>query len=258
MLKKLIIGGLVAVGAVAAFKGTQVASHVRHEVRNARDWADSQVPMEKKFKVLREEAQALDNDLDRVKTDLAREIVEVRDLAEQTGRLKAKVETDRKTLLATGAGLEKGTAKVSVGRFDKDVAALKVNETRLATLEQTLLKREEIRATMQRTLEAMAGKKGEMLAEINAAEAEYKLLQLAQIESKYQTDETRLASVKEKLRAIKKDIDVRKEVLAMGPVGKDEPAGRTLAQIMADLKGPDAAKTAKTEPAAPASIGESE
>ncbi len=261
MLKKLIIGGLVAFGAVAAFKGTQVASHVRHEVRHARDWADSQVSMEKKFQILREEAEALDKDLGRVKDDLAREVVEVRDLAEQTGRLKAKVNADRKTLLTTGAAIEKGTVKVSAerdtARFEKDVAALKKNEARLATMEQTLLRRDEIRATLERTRDAMAGKKGELLADINAAEAEYKLLQLAQVESKYQTDDTRLAQVKEKLRAIKKDIDVRKERLAMEPVGKDDqPAGRTLAQIMADLKAPATAKTAPAE--TPAAIGEAE
>lgn len=263
MLKKLIIGGLVAVGAVAAFKGTQVASHVRSEVRSARDWADSQVPMEKKFKVLREEAHGLDKDLDRVMTDLSREIVEVRDLAEQTGRLKAKIDADRKAFLAAGADIEKGNVKVSVeratARLEKDVAAHKKNEARLAMMEQTLLKREDIRATLQRTRDAMAGKKGELLADIDAAEAEYKLLQLAQVESKYQTDDSRLAKVKDNLREIKKTIDIRKERLAMEPVGKDDqPTGRTLAQIMADLKEPGAAKTAQAEQPAPATIGESE
>ena len=258
MFKKLLIVGVVAACAVGAFKGTQTVAHLRHGVTEAREWADDQIPMEKKFKLLEDEARSLDKDLDRVKTDLAREIVDVRELADATAALRTQVAADQKALMAAGAAIKESTAKVKYGRaelsveaatarFEKDVALFEKAKARLALQEDTLATRDGIRDTLQKTVGAMAAKKGEMLAQIDAARADYKVLQLAQVESKYQTDDTKLARVKESLRKIKHDIEVRKERLKLEPVGQaDAPAAgrKSVDELLGAVAGPRAEKAA--------------
>lgn len=264
LFKKALLGGLIAGGTVVAIKGTQMGGHVRHEVREARKWAEDRIPMEKQFQVLREEIAQLDGELDRVKTDLAREIVDVRALTDSNARLRAKVDGDRKAILAKGKEIKEATVKVKYGasemsveqataRLAKDAAALKADVSRLALNEATLAKREEIKETLQKTLEAMAGKKQEMLAEVNAAEADYKVLQLAQVKSKYQTDDTKLAKVKERLAAIKRKNEIARAKLDLEPIGRDETpltaAGQaaTVDEILAPLAGEPAKGGAKGE-----------
>ena len=219
MLKKLLIVGVIAGAAVLAFKGTRFISHVKHEVSSARDWAEGQLPMEKKFAHLRKDVDTLDRDLEKVKNELAREIVEVRELTAKSGELRAQVETEHKVLVARGDVITEATEKVKYGatmvsipeaknRLAKDVNIHVKNQSRLKMLEATLTSRETIKETLQKTLDTMKNKKAEMLAEIDAVEAEYKTLQLTQVESKYQTDDTKLAKIKETLRQLKKSVDI--------------------------------------------------
>ena len=115
LVKKVVVATLVAGGAVAAFSGTRALRHVGDEVREVRAWADSKVPMEKRFNMLREDAAGLDREVGRVKTELAREIVETRELTEATGALRAKVAADRSGLLARGKAMQDADKHVSVG-----------------------------------------------------------------------------------------------------------------------------------------------
>ena len=228
MLKKLLIVGVIAGAAVLAFKGTRFISHVKHEVSNARDWAETQLPMEKKFAHLRKDVDTLDRDLEKVKNELAREIVEVRELTVKTGELRAQVENEKKVLVTRGEAITDATEKVKYGsstvsipeakhRLEKDVKVHVNNQNRLKAMETTLTHRESIKETLQKTLDTMKNKKADLLAEIDSVEAEYKTLQLTQVESKYQTDDSKLAKIKETLRQLKKSVDIEKEKLALTP-----------------------------------------
>ena len=252
MLKKLLIVGVIAGAAMLAFKGTKFISHVKHEVSSARDWAEGQLPMEKKFAHLRKDVSTLDRDLEKVKNDLAREIVEVRELNQKTGELRAQVETEKKTLVARGDVITESTEKVRYGtvtvsipeaknRLERDVKVHVNNQNRLKMLEATLTSRETIKETLQKTLDTMKTKKAEMLAEIDAVEAEYKTLQLTQVESKYQTDDSKLAKIKETLRDLKKSVEIEKEKLALTPsIREEQPAtdaSKSVEDILAPLTG---------------------
>ena len=228
--KKLVVTAAVAGCAIAAFNGTRALTHVRHEVRVARNWADNQVPMEKKFDLLRDEANGLDREVDRVKTQLAREIVETRELKATTEKLAVKVAGDRKDLLARGKSIQDGDKQVSTGntdaaraRLERDVTAHQHDLNRLQSLEATLGNRTESRNNLQQTLDQMVGQKDAILAQLSAVEAEYKRLQLEQVKSKFQTDDSKLARIKERLRELDKEVQVRKERLNLEPVGRDVP-----------------------------------
>ena len=251
-LKKLILVGAVAAAGLVIWKGTKLIPHAKQEISVVLDWADSKVPMEKKFSMLRKDAESLDKDIDKVKNDLAREIVEVRELTHKTGELRAQVEKNAKDLVARGETIKDATEKVVVGRqsisvpeaknrLEKDVTRHLKDAKRLETMEKMLESREAIRDTLLKTLDGMKAKKAEAIAAIDELEAEYKQLQLTQVESKYQNDDTRLAKIKDDLRKIRKDVEVKKEVLNLTPrVMEDAPAegtaGKTVEEILAPVK----------------------
>ena len=80
----------------------------------------------------------------------------------------------------------------------------------------------------------MRNQKRELGAQIDAVEAEYKALQLQQIESKYQTDDTKLARIKESLRTMRTKLDVEKEKLKLTPKVHEAPASTTGAEQSVD------------------------
>jgi len=251
-LKKLILIGAVVAAGLVAWKGAKMIPHASHEISVAIDWAESKVPMEKKFSMLRKDAESLDKDIDKVKNELAREIVEVRELTHKTGELRAQVETNAKALVARGETISNADKVVLVGRssisipeaksrLEKDVARHMKDAKRLETMEKTLEHREAIRDTLTKTLDGMKAKKAEAMAAIDELEAEYKQLQLTQVESKYQTDDTRLAKIKDDLRKIRKDVEVKREVLNLTPRVMEETtaegtAAKTVEEILAPVK----------------------
>lgn len=263
MLKKLLLTAAVAAVAVTAIRGTKVATHARHEVESLRDWADEQIPVEKKIAQMRKDVGHLDRDVERVKDELAREIVETRELRDAVASQKARVETEATALVARGEAIKGGAAKVAAGRggvgadeargeLKRDVDLHLKRKAQLASLEKTLAQREKIRDTLERQLDSMARQKLELRAEIDAVEAEFKAVQLARVESKYQHDDSRLARVKESLNALKKRIAIDKEKVALSPRGAEDasprPTGESVEQILAPLapatpKAPEAPKS---------------
>ena len=255
MIKKMLlvagVAGLGVVGFKAAGNSIERAARTaRHEVQAATQWAESKVPMEKRFEMLRQDAQAIDGEMEKVKNELAREIVEVRDLTNRTGELRAAVERKHGELTARGKAIDDAAEKVSIGKrtvsktdalaqLQKDVTGYGGDKSRLATMEATLANRETIRDTLSKTLDGMKTKKAEVLAAIDAVEADYKQLQLAAVESKYQADDTKLARIKESLRALKKSVEIERVKQDLTPrVLEDAPAAapaKTAKEILAPL-----------------------
>ncbi|OWK37941.1 hypothetical protein [Fimbriiglobus ruber] len=243
MIKKLLIVGAIATVAFVVLKGTKIAGYVRQEAAALTNWADDQIPVEKKIAQMRKDVGALDKDIERVKNDLAREIVEVRELTTKTTDMRAAVDAERKALVARGESLKDATEKVKLGgrfvsvpeakdQLKQDAEFFKKKKTQLATSEKMLERREQIKETLKKQLDGLVQKKQEVNLEIDAVEAEFKSLQLQQIESKYQTDDTRLSKIKETLRDLKKKVDVEKERLNLEPKGLvEEPTAATTESV---------------------------
>lgn len=228
MLKKLILAGVVTAIAVVGLRGTRFLGYAKQELADAREWVDDQVPVEKKIEQMRKDVANLDRDVEQVKGSLAREIVEVRDLTTEVGKLRASVETEHKGLVKRGEEVKAATEYVSYGRARIPVAEAKellkqsVNthlkrKQQLASMEKTLSHRERIKDTLEKQLDSMSKQKQELRAAIDAVEAEYKALQLQQMESKYQNDDTRLSRVKESLSDLRKKLDIEREKLKLSP-----------------------------------------
>lgn len=258
MLKKLILVGVVAALAGVGLRGTKFFGYAKTEVANLREWADDQVSIQDKIKSMRREVGGLDKDVERVRDDLAKEIVDVRDLTAQVANFSKQIETERKALIARGEDLSDKTEKVSVGRLvvpvaeakdmlQRDVTIHQKRKQQLADMEKALASRERIKETLAKQLDGMTRQKQLLKAEIDAVEADFKQVQLAQIESKYQRDDTRLGKVKESLAEMRKKLDVEKEKLNLAPKVYEDNTGtsastQTVAEILAPLNGEKAAK----------------
>lgn len=248
MLKKLILVGVVAAVAMVGLRGTRFLGYAKQELADARDWVDDQVPVEKKIEQMRKDVANLDRDVEHVKDGLAREIVEVRDLTTEVGKLRASVETEQKGLVKRGEEVKSATEYVSYGRAMIPVAEAKEllkqsvdthikRKQQLASMEKTLTHRERIKDTLEKQLDSMLKQKQELRAAIDAVEAEYKALQLQQMESKYQRDDTRLARVKESLSDLRKKLDIEREKLKLSP-RVYEPETPAVTQSVDDILAP--------------------
>ena len=252
-LKKiLLVAGAVGLGVVMWKSSNGVVKSLRHDAQAAITWVETKVPMEKRFDQLRREAQSIDGEMEKVKNDLAREIVEVRDLTNRTAELRAAVEKNAATLTARGQAITDATEKVKYGtrtfskadaltELQKDVNGYARNKQRLALMETTLTHRETIKETLAKTLDSMKTKKAEVLAAIDEVEADYKQMQLTAVESKYQMDDTKLAEIKKSLRELKKSVEIEKEKQNLTPrVLEEAPASapaKTVKEILAPVTG---------------------
>jgi len=253
--KMLLVAGAVGLGVVMWKSTNTVVKSVRHEAQSVATWvvSDANVPMEKRFEMLRRDAQSIDGEMERVKNDLAREIVEVRDLTARTAELRAAVEKDAATLTARGQAITDATEKVKYGartlpkaealtQLERDVNGYARSKQQLATMETTLGHREAIKETLAKTLDGMRSKKGEVLAAIDEVEADYKQLQLTAVKSKHPVlDDSKLSQIKESLRALKKSVAIEKEKQNLTPRLLDEaPAAgpaKSVKEILAPVTG---------------------
>ena len=246
MFKKLLLVGLIAGAGVFVLRGTKFFGYAKDEVASWKNWADDQIPVEKKIAQMRKDVASLDRDIEKVKTELATSIVRVRDLTGDTADLRAAVTAEQDRLLAQGksirdaselatnggsATVKYGTSTVTIAdakdRLARDVAIFKNRKSQLANMEHVLAQQERTKEMLEKQFDELRRQKEELKVAIDAVETEYKALQLQQMESKYQTDDTRLARIKENLRALRTKLDVEKEKLKLTPKVHEAPVTPT-------------------------------
>ncbi len=250
MCKKLLLVAVVGAIAFSVLKGTKLFNYAKSEVASVGEWVESQIPTEKKIQQLRKEVKQLDKDIDKAQSALVAEIVDVERLAKDLGTMKSDVAAEEKKVLALGEKLKDATEKISYGRFTVspdeaknllagDVKRVTARKNTVGSMEQTLNARERIKDALQKQVEGLRRSKVELVVAIDKLEAEYKVLQYQQIESKYQVDDSRLSGVKQSLRDLQRDVDIQRTKLKMAPTIMDEGApasGLSVEEILAPLK----------------------
>jgi chromosome segregation ATPase len=260
MIKKMVILGVIGFVAVTALGGTKLASYIRSEINAARQRAEDNIPPEKEIARLRSEVKQLDKDIMAVVNQLAKERVAVRELQAQVDELAAKQSKDKELLTARATAIKNASDQVTFGTRTLSIEAAKAeleegvrrfanNQKSLDSLTTLVANRSKVRDSLEKQLETMKNQKDELAAAVDAMEAELASLKLQQMESKYQTDDTRLAKIKEDLRKLKTKVDVEREKLKLMPAALDNSAPATSSKsvddIMAPLNAP--AKPAKPE-----------
>jgi chromosome segregation ATPase len=233
MCKKLLLAAVIGVVAFSALKGTKIFNYAKSEVAAVGEWVESQVPPEKKISHLRKEVKQLDRDIEKAQSALAAEIVDVERLAKDVASMKTAVTTERKAVLAFGEKIKDATGKVSHGSYtispeeaktmlSSKVKSVSNRENTLGSMEQTLNARERIKDALQKQVDGLRQNKLELAVAIDKLDAELKVLQYQQIESKYQVDDTRLANVKQSLRELQREVDIQRQKLKMAPAMLEE------------------------------------
>jgi len=268
MLKKMVILAVVGFVAVTAIGGTKIGSYIRSEIRAARERAEENIPHEKELARIRNEVNLLDKDIVTVVNQLAKERVAVRDLKKEVEALAATQGTEKERLATNAAAIKKAIEYVTLdnrtmsvaaatAQLEKDAERYAANQKSLASMQALLVSRTETRDALEKQLESMKNQKAELTNAVKALEARLALHKLKQTESKYQTDDSRLAKIKEDLRKLETKLDVEDEKLnlmpqAVGtPAGK-APSGKTVDQIMAPVTGEPAKPAKAADTAKPA------
>lgn len=267
MIKKLVIYGVIGVVGWHAIKDTKLGTKIRTEVAGIRKSVDESTSPQKDLDRIRTDLKLLDLDIQKQIKPLAAERVRVKELREQVTDLQAKQTKAKEVLQARAAAINAATdfvtfenrKPVPVGVATADLAEgakrYLANEKSIESMESALAARERIKDGLEKQLDAMKAQKTELEAAVVALEAEVGLLKLQQIESRHQTDETRLARVKESIRELKTKVAVQREELKLLPAVVEAAAStptvsRSVDEIMAPLGGvKPAGKTGSMPPA---------
>lgn len=256
MLKKLVILGVVGFVAVAAFQGTKIGSYVHSKICAISEQVEASVSPEDEIARLRTEIKALDKDLLTVVSQLAKEKVELDELKEKTDTLRAKQAQDKELLTARAEAIKKaseksGTEYVVFGDRKLSVSAAKAeleagvkrhtaNQKSLDSMDATVASRRKIKDSLEQQLDTLKNQKTEMAAQVDGLEAQLNALKLSQMESKYQTDDSRLSKIKDDIRKLKTRMDIEREKLKLMPSALEPTAPSTtksVDDIMAPLHG---------------------
>ena len=259
-MKKLIVVAVIGFLVVSAARGAKWYSHLRSELAGAKQWAESQVPPEKEIVRLRHEVKLLDKDILAVVNQLAKERVECEELKAKVADLRTRQAADKETLQTRANAIKAaeanaeafvtfGSHKVRLDAakndLDEGVRRYSANQKSLETMELTLGSRERIRDGLEKQLETLKNKKSELTTGIDAIEADLTMLKLQQMESKYQTDDTRLAKIKESMRDLQKKVAIEREKLKLLPAALEAPTSGAATKSVDDIMAPLAAPAAK-------------
>ena len=266
MIKKLLVVAVVGAVAVVGLRSTKWGSYVRQEAAEVGEWAEAQVPAEKEIKRLKNEVKSLEQDVTKVASLLATENVDVRKLREKVGEQQASVNNEKALLVSRGEAIKNATEKVSYGnrvisvaeatkQLASDAGLYKTHQRQLEAMELQLAAREKNRETLEKQLSAIQNQRQEMAAAVDRLEAELNVLKVQQTESKYQTDDSRLAGIKQSIAAMDRKISIEREKLRLAPTVNEgaaattDPAvtGKSVDEILNGLDAPKPAKTGSTD-----------
>jgi chromosome segregation ATPase len=255
MLKKMLLVGAVVGAGFVACKATGVGSKfvgiAKGEITGLTEWVESQIPPEKEIARLRKEVSALDKDIKNVGALLAKETVEVKYMKEDADKLRTQVSADSDKVIARGHAISDATEKVTFGgrtmsaadakeSLRNDVSRLVGKKNSLEAMEKSITAKERVRESLERQLDELKKKKVELAADIDTVEAQFQMLKVQQMESKYQFDDTRLAKIKASLLELRKKHDMTAEELKLAPtIREDRPSAETQSvdEILAPLTG---------------------
>ncbi|HJZ56151.1 MAG TPA: hypothetical protein VKE74_14380 [Gemmataceae bacterium] len=265
MIKKLIVVAVVGGLAVAAVSKSRIGSYLRTEWKCLREAAEEQIPPEKEIARLRDEVSRIDTDIkkvvkEQVKLEQERdELIAKKKLLEKNlpgmrDRLNSRAAMVRSAEQQEKAG-EKGVtlqfspddravsvpaAKMKLEGWVQELAAsekeLKVLDQKIDSLNRIIGKLEEKRLAMTRA-------KDELERSIDELQEELLALQIQQMESKYQTDDTRTAQIKESIAKLRKRMDLQRRELAKLQGTGAEAATKSVDEIMAPVSKPDGLAT---------------
>jgi peptidoglycan hydrolase CwlO-like protein len=260
MIKKLILGVVVAVLAAGFFLGRDAASYVSTSAGCLKDSVKNNVPTEFQIERARGMIKDLVPEIRKHMQVIAREEVEVEQLQKQIADTENRLAKEKDGLLRLKADVETGESVFHYASRTYTAGQVKVDMSRrferYQTGEATLASLHEIFDARQKTLEAARQKLEGTLAEkrklevdIENIEAQLEVLAAAQTTSQYNFDDSKLGRVKELIADLRTKLDVNERLINSEGYFHDEipldgdTASEDIVNQVAEYFGQSASKT---------------
>ncbi len=245
-LKKLVlIGGIAAVGLGLVGGFPIMSKWVSYAKQNVQAWADENTPIDEEIKRLRGDLSKLDDQENKIKNLLAKEIAQCEKLGREKVELKATVEREdaqNKVLLEAIDTAGADAKRVSVGKgseidraaavrkLDLDTKTVSTRKADLKNREETLSIREENKTVLRGQLTEMQAERGQIAAALDALEVEYNSLKLKGMKTKTVKDNTNLSKMRESIAKMNDNLAVQRARLGLDEV-KTEKTSASLDEI---------------------------
>lgn len=253
MWKKLLVGALAVVVALAVVKGTWLGSHLRLWAKNLGAQAREQVPPEREIERLRMELTGLKGLDERFIDKVARQALDVEKLEAQVGELKKELTHREKELKAMHAALASKDEQVSYNgekypreqvaqqlkldfvSFESDEEVLKSRQAHLSELKRSLTINRKKLSELKVVRERMATE----LQRVETALSEERRVQAQQDatldDASYRKLTTEINSVREQIELLKKKRELR-GVVTDGPIRAAEQQREQDAKLKARIE----------------------
>ncbi|VTS05155.1 hypothetical protein [Tuwongella immobilis] len=252
MFKKLAVYGTAGLIATGVISQTRLGSYVGTLFNQVTTGLQESVSPELELERIKFELSHLDQDIDHATTQLAEETTAIRLLNEEITATRERLEQSEVALRKRGEELKKGQVNVSIaGRtpsideatrlLREDVDRLGSQRRELANQERILSLRQNTQSLVAKQRETLVRQKAELTAAVAEMESDLKLVRLEQMESQYQSDDTRLADIKKSLKDLRRKVMVQKEKLNLVNQVEEQPTGgESVDEILGRLNGPAA------------------
>lgn len=247
MVKKLVVTvGVLLVGGYLLGLG----SYIGTLWERANRYAQESVPPDVELERIQYLINSLDEDIETAKSKLASARVRVTNLQGEVVALREELARDRAYIVARGEELKAATGLVKLTngtsvtvdeakeRLAADVETYNARHRDLDRKERTLAIQIRTRDTIQGQYEALHRNRQEWQTAHDELEAELELLELEQLESDYQNDDSRSAEIKQSIQKLSERIAVDRETLRIDEeFGADPVLDRSVDEILGELEG---------------------
>jgi hypothetical protein len=221
MKKALIVGLIGAFALIVVAKKTNFVSYLGTAVTQAQQEAHNQIPTKFEIERIRNEIANLDSDVTQMIRPVAEYRADIEMLRRDIVKGSAKVEEQKKNLLAVVRELEanpKGHILVGTKRFtadkvrvqlDRDMEGVKRIEVDLKTKQKILDAKELSFKATQEQLAKVVNKKREYELRLAQLETEAETLRIAEIATTTKFDSSRATQIEEALRGLERRLIAR-------------------------------------------------
>jgi chromosome segregation ATPase len=205
---------VAAAGLVGGAYFLGFGSHLRTAWKTAAHDLQRQVPPEFEIARIHDQLNQIEPDIHKNLSKLAEECVAVDNLRTDIADARVRLEKQKKVVLTMKADLETGAKTVSYhnveltadelrDRLTQEFDAYKAAEKALKAKEDVFKAKEAGLNAAKQKISAMRTAKEQLEAELAKTEADLKMVQLRETQSKFQVDDSRLSNIKQSMQNLK-------------------------------------------------------
>jgi len=254
MLKKIVLGSAIALGAGGLLLGTSAVSYMKTGYHSLRDTIKEQIPLDVEIKRARDMIVDLKPEIAGNLKVIAREEVEVARLKREVEAKKATLAKSKNAILKLKDDAQSGVTYVTYNgkKFDMEQVRKDLSDRfkSYQTQEATADKLEKVLSARERNLEGARCKLDEMLAakrqlevEVENLQARLTMVEVAKTSNQFSVNDSRVSSVRQTVADIGTRIDVEERLTDVMdestgiPVLSDEAPADLIEQITSYFDG---------------------